>query len=332
MKLFGNIELIDLAIYADETLIFTDFHIGYEEALNKQGMLIPRFQFDEIIKRLESIFKKLKNKRIEKIIINGDLKHEFGTISEQEWRHTLRLLDYFGRHCKEIILVKGNHDTILGPIAKKRNVKVVEHYLIEPIKQSTIGSNPINNKKTIIKNTLKNKKISISQKSLISGNLENSKNFQSIKKSFKKININNKIEKILKNKKISIINKSNKKYSIIEKSNKKIINKNKILVLHGNSIPNKELLKGVSTIIIGHEHPAVSVREGPRAELFKAYLIGKWKGKNLIAQPSFNLVTEGTDMLKEEVLSPFLKQNLGNFDVVVVADKMYRFGKLGELE
>jgi len=36
-------------------------------------------------------------------------------------------------------------------------------------------------------------------------------------------------------------------------------------------------------------------------------------------------------MLKEEVLSPFLKQNLGNFDVVIVADKLYRFGKIREL-
>ena len=101
--------------------------------------------------------------------------------------------------------------------------------------------------------------------------------------------------------------------------------------MHGDKIPNKELLKDVSTIIIGHEHPAISVREGPRSELFKAFLVGKWKKYNLIAQPSFNLVVEGTDVLKEQVLSPFLKGNLKNFNAVVVGDKLYGFGKIKNL-
>ncbi len=296
MKIFNGVELTDLAIYTNKTLIVTDFHIGYEEALNKQGLMVPRFQFQEIMSRLNSIFKKLKNKKIEKIIINGDLKHEFGAISAQEWRHTLKLLDYFGKHCREIILIKGNHDTILGPIAEKRNIHILQHYLISPM------INESNKKYSIIEkyNTRKNCKA-------IFGVLE----MQSI--SMKKL--------------------INGKNSIQNKNNVKIINKNKlknkILVMHGNNLPNKELLKEVSTIIIGHEHPAVSLRKWPRSELFKAYLIGKWKSKNLIVQPSFNLVTEGTDVLKEELLSPFLKDNLGNFDVVIVADKMYRFGKLG---
>jgi metallophosphoesterase superfamily enzyme len=281
MKIFDDTELVDLAVYTDKTLIFADFHIGYEESLNKQGLMVPRFQFDEIMKRLDSIFKKLKGKKIERIIINGDLKHEFGTISGQEWRNTLKLIDYFGEHCNDVILIKGNHDKILGPIAKKRNIKVAEHYLIGTIKNDSIN-----------KIQLKNKSI--------------------IKKSFKKIDIKNKIEKILKNDKNKLKN-------------------NKILVIHGDKIPKKELLKGVKTIIIGHEHPAVSVREGSRAELFKAFLVGKWKKYNLIVQPSFNLVTEGNDVLKEEVLSPFLKGNLKNFDVIAVSDKLYGFGKVGDL-
>src|SRR3989338_7681965 len=168
MKISNNIEAIDLALYTNNHLILADFHIGYEEALNKQGLLVPRFQFEEIIKRLESIFLRLKNKSIEKIIDNGDLKHEFGTISEQEWRLTLRLLDFLGKYCKEIILIKGNHDTILGPIAQKRNVKILEHYLIKE-------------EAPILKKTIK--KISIDKKAL---KLSKNKN-----KSLKKIKNNN---------------------------------------------------------------------------------------------------------------------------------------------
>mgnify|MGYP001563953643 CR=1 FL=1 len=238
MKILPNVEIIDLALYCDYTLIIADVHIGYEEALNKQGILVPRLQFEEIIKRINKIFSQLKNKKIKRIIVNGDLKHEFGTISEQEWRNTLKFLDLLAKHCNEVILIKGNHDAILGPIANKRNVKILEHYFIA---------------------------------------------------------------------------------------------KSKIFILHGNKIPSKERLKKASTIIIGHEHPAVSLKEGPRVEQFKCFLKGKYKGKNLIVQPSFNTMIEGTDLLRDEILSPFLQQNLDNFYVYIVEDKVYQFGKLRNL-
>lgn len=282
-------EIIDLALYIDNILIIADTHIGYEEALNKQGILIPRFQFKEIIKRLEHIFSILKkNKKhidmseiqsisehaqepvvLDKIIVNGDIKHEFGTISEQEWRHTLQLLDFLSKHCKEIILIKGNHDTILGPIAKKRNVKVMEHYVVEI-----------------------NKKDSLKELS------------------------------ILKN------NKNNVPSVLFKKKDTK---NHKILVIHGHKLPNDKLLKKIGMIIIGHEHPAVSISDWPRVELVKCFLKGKYKRKELIVMPSFNLVSEGTDVLKEELLSPFLQKNIGNFEVYVVEDKVYNFGKIKDL-
>ena len=141
------------------------------------------------------------------------------------------------KHCKEIVLIKGNHDTILGPIARKRDVKVLDNFFV--------------------------------------GN---------------------------------------------------------VLVTHGNNISNKELLKKTSTIIIGHEHPAVSLKEGPRIEQFKCFLKGKYKGKNLIVQPSFNTIVEGTDLLRDVILSPFLLQSLDNFDVYIVEGKVYDFGKLSNLK
>ncbi len=261
MKIAKDIEMVDLALYVKGTLVISDTHIGYEEAMNKDGIFVPRFQFKEIIIRLESIFKKLKNKKIETIIVNGDVKHEFGRISDQEWRHTLMLLDFLGRHCKEIILIKGNHDTVLGPIAEKRKVKVLDYYLIDrekPIKKASLKT----------KSSLKTKK------------------------------------------------------------NKEL---KKILIIHGDKIPDKKVLEETDTIIIGHEHPAVAVKDISRVETFKAYLKGEWKCKTLIVQPSFNLVTEGTNILNEEILSPFLKQDLKEFDVFIVADKVYEFGKLRNL-
>ena len=264
MNALPQIQIIDLALYCDSTIIIADIHIGYEEALNKQGVLVPRLQFEEIVKRMEIILG--KTGKVERIVINGDLKHEFGTISEQEWRNTLKFLDLLAKHCNEIILVKGNHDTVLGPIARKRNIKVVDYYVFKA------DIDKRNSDTTIT----------------ITG-------------------INNKINKFIKHR------------------------RNKILVAHGDKIPPNDAFLDVSTIIIGHEHPAVSLKDGARVESFKCFLKGKYRGKNLIVQPSFNTMTEGTNVLRDNILSPFLKQNLDNFDVYVVEDKVYEFGKLEKL-
>ena len=75
-----NIQIIDLSLLVKNVLILTDFHMGYEEALNKRGVLMPRFQFKDTMERLKQIFAYIDSKKIQinKIIINGDLKHEFG--------------------------------------------------------------------------------------------------------------------------------------------------------------------------------------------------------------------------------------------------------------
>jgi putative SbcD/Mre11-related phosphoesterase len=104
-----------------------------------------------------------------------------------------------------------------------------------------------------------------------------------------------------------------------------------ILILHGDTIP-KNIDKGVKTIIIGHEHPAISLRQGIRSEVYKCFLVGKYKKYQLVAMPSFFMFSEGTDILKEEILSPFLKQRLDNFEVYIVSDKVYDFGKLKNLK
>lgn len=231
-----GIEIVDLSIYFKNKniLIISDTHVGYEEALNKDGILIPRFHFKELIQRLDKIFSRLRNKKLDKIIINGDVKHEFGNISEQEWRNTLLLLDHIKKHCNEIILIKGNHDKILGPIAEKRNIKIVNNLMIGDI-----------------------------------------------------------------------------------------------LITHGDVIIKPD--KNIKTIIIGHEHPAISLKDNSRVETFKCFLKGKYKDKTLIVQPSFNLVTEGSDILKDKALSPYLHHDLSQFEAYIVSDKVYRFGKLKNL-
>ncbi|MFA5173907.1 MAG: metallophosphoesterase [Candidatus Pacearchaeota archaeon] len=118
----------------NEILVFGDLHIGLEENIAAEG-LIPRIQLKETIHDLDEIFKILEKEKIKlkKIIVLGDLKHELGEISESEWRDVLKLLDYLIKKCSEIVLIKGNHDNIIGPIARKKQVRLENYYLYKDI-------------------------------------------------------------------------------------------------------------------------------------------------------------------------------------------------------
>ncbi len=230
MELLDGIFSRDLGIFIknSNTLVLADFHIGYEEALNKQGILIPRFSFQDMLKRLTPILKK----KFSTIIINGDLKHEFGTISKQEWSESKRLLAMLKMACEKLILIKGNHDTMLEAIGHSCEI-------LECVKQGNI------------------------------------------------------------------------------------------LITHGDKLP--KTLSGIETIIIAHEHPAIILKDKIRKEKFKCFLVGKFKNKNLIVQPSFNSISQGTDVAHSKLISPFLAQDIMNFKVFIVGDKVYNFGPLQEL-
>ncbi len=231
MELSPGIKIIHTALWltTERILIVNDLHIGYEEALHGKGILVPKFQLQEIIKEMEKIFQKVKPTTL---IINGDLKHEFGTVLRQEWKEVLQFLDFVLKNVLEVIIIQGNHDPLITPIAEKRNVRVVKEYVVGDT-----------------------------------------------------------------------------------------------IIVHGDKIIETTLKR----IIIGHEHPAITIREGSKWEKYKCFLKGKWKGKELIAVPSFNPLLEGTDVLKEEVLSPFLK-NIKNFEVFIVSKgEVFRFGKVKDI-
>ncbi len=123
---------INKAVWLEEgILVIADLHIGYEENLIKKGVFLPRMQYKKTIKDLERIFCLLEeeDKKVEKVIILGDLKHEFGSISRQEWKETLDLIDFLKENGKNVILIKGNHDNILNPIVKKKGLEVKEYYI-----------------------------------------------------------------------------------------------------------------------------------------------------------------------------------------------------------
>ena len=114
----------------EKIFVIGDLHLGYEEILNRAGVFITRKMFEEMINGLERIFEKIG--KVDKIILLGDVKHDFGRIVKQEWNDVLGLIDYLEgklRKGGKIIIIKGNHDGIIGPIAKKREIEARDFYI-----------------------------------------------------------------------------------------------------------------------------------------------------------------------------------------------------------
>lgn len=232
MDIETGIEIMDIGLCINNTVIISDIHLGYDEAQNKKGILIPRVSFKALLNRLE---KALHGKQFSSIILNGDIKHEFGTISPTEWRTIIRFLDFLQQYTKQIIMIEGNHDPLLKYVAAKRKITLVDHVSITDV-----------------------------------------------------------------------------------------------YITHGDAIPKNPEFAAAKTIIIGHEHPAIALRKHARVEMYKCFLKGVWKRKQLIVMPSCTLLSEGTDVLSTRFLSPFLV-DIEDFDVFVVADTTYYFGTIHEI-
>ena len=86
MEILPGLKILNQALYCNNTLIISDIHIGYEEMLNKRGFLIPRLQFEDMLKRIEEIFALFKSKKVERVIGGSECFTSIVSIAEiVEW-------------------------------------------------------------------------------------------------------------------------------------------------------------------------------------------------------------------------------------------------------
>lgn len=216
----------------EKLLCLADLHLGYDAELFARGVHVPTNEYEYVHRFITGLLIKYKPK---KVLLNGDIKHGFGSINHKEWSHTLKILDLLKN--QEIIIIKGNHDISLVPITEKRNIRVVPHEILGDI-----------------------------------------------------------------------------------------------LFTHGDIIPPKEILVNAKIIIIGHEHPAITLSNGVRKETYKCFLTLNWKRKKLIAMPSTFSLTPGTDVLTSAPFGPFLiEREKARVAVVGEDGVVLDFGELQKL-
>jgi len=100
--------------------------------------------------------------------------------------------------------------------------------------------------------------------------------------------------------------------------------------IHGDKQFIEILDKKIKYLFLGHMHPAIRLEEGAKREIYKCFLRGKWKSKEIIILPSFFPFVEGTHISEDNNLAYDFK--LKNFEVFIPdEEKILDFGKLKDI-
>jgi len=109
-------------ILDDSVMVISDLHLGYESALEAEGLHLPRINTQSI---RESLHRCIHRYEPETVVMLGDIKHDFRRPDWECRRDILELLDFISETSRPV-LVKGNHDNFLQNILSGSRYEVVD--------------------------------------------------------------------------------------------------------------------------------------------------------------------------------------------------------------
>lgn len=107
-----------------KTLVVSDLQLGQEGQLRAQGHDVRYQDAERMIGLLRAM---LHATGATRVVIDGDLKHAFGQILPQERRDVYEIVRAL-RERAEVVLVRGNHDTLTGPLARELDLALVDSW------------------------------------------------------------------------------------------------------------------------------------------------------------------------------------------------------------
>lgn len=110
-----------------KVLLLADMHLGIEASLELDGLQLPRVQGGTMKQRVSAA---VEAHRPERIVVLGDLKHEFSRNSDQEWSEVRSMLEHL-RSLAQVTVVRGNHDNFLANITSRLGVETVDELLVD---------------------------------------------------------------------------------------------------------------------------------------------------------------------------------------------------------
>lgn len=117
-------------ITPEDVMVVADLHLGCEAALEEEGLSLPRVQTRKVQEYIYGLIDEVSPSRL---VIAGDLKHNFSRNLAQEWDDVVRFID--GLEGKvSLDVVKGNHDNYLGTILRERRVPFVKELSVAGVR------------------------------------------------------------------------------------------------------------------------------------------------------------------------------------------------------
>lgn len=115
----------DRCLILDEgpTVVLGDLHLGYERALEQEGMYIPRINSDSICDALNDILCRYEPARV---VLLGDIKHDFRHSGFEEKKEVTRIMKLLSEEA-DVIPIKGNHDNYLQNIINDLGMLAVDY-------------------------------------------------------------------------------------------------------------------------------------------------------------------------------------------------------------
>ncbi len=118
----NNITLApEKAAIIGKAAVIADLHLGFENVMQNRGVAIPRMQVREIVKNVKRIVEKYE---VDKLIVAGDLKHEFSRNLPYEWEDVREFVESVD---VELEVVRGNHDNYLAAILAEYGIELREY-------------------------------------------------------------------------------------------------------------------------------------------------------------------------------------------------------------
>jgi putative SbcD/Mre11-related phosphoesterase len=105
------------------TAVLGDLHLGYESALEEEGMYIPRMNTESIRDALNNVLSLYEPKRV---VLLGDIKHDFKRSKREARAEVTKIIELL-EEASDVIVVKGNHDNFLQNILSDLGLMAVDH-------------------------------------------------------------------------------------------------------------------------------------------------------------------------------------------------------------
>ena len=115
----------DKCLILDEgpTVVIGDLHLGYERALEQDGLYLPRINTGSIRDSLNDILSKYEPERV---VLLGDIKHDFKRAGREESNQVRSIIDLISEDA-QVVVVRGNHDNYIQNIISDMGIMAVDH-------------------------------------------------------------------------------------------------------------------------------------------------------------------------------------------------------------